>query len=167
MLGSVVQVHLSPPRNRGETKKEGIAAMQSLFLSARYNACNHFSVFVRPDAVKLLAYSGAMTMQKFLIVLLASMLTLVCATQAGAEREFPEQAKRGDMKGYEYPSLKIGDIIYRLSPGSRIFNRHNLIIMPASLQIQTAPIMYTLDIRGDLSSVWLLTDDEAAQHPLQ
>ena len=63
-------------------------------------------------------------------------------------------------------SMKIGDKTYRLSPGSRIFNRHNLIIMPASLQTQTAPVMYTLDIRGDLASVWLLTGDEAARIPL-
>jgi hypothetical protein len=69
------------------------------------------------------------------------------------------------MKAYEYPAMKIGDNIYRLAPGSRIFNHQNLIIMPASLQIQTAPVMYTLDMSGDLSRVWLLTDEEAAQHP--
>jgi len=38
--------------------------------------------------------------------------------------------------------------------------------MPASLQVQTAPVMYILDTGGDLSRIWLLTDDEAAQHPL-
>ena len=105
-------------------------------------------------------------MQKFLIFLLASMLTLVCATPAGAERVFPEKAKRGDMKAYAYPSMKIDDNIYRLSPGSRIFNQQNLIIMPASLQVQTAPVMYMLDMSGDLSRVWLLTGEEAARLPV-
>lgn len=105
-------------------------------------------------------------MQKFLFALLVSTLVLVCTMPAWAERVFPEQARRGEMKAFQYPSMKIGENIYRLSPGSRIFNHQNLIIMPASLQIQTAPIMYTLDIRGDLSSVWLLTRDEAARHPL-
>ena len=105
-------------------------------------------------------------MRKILIFLLASMLTLVCATQAGAERVFPEKAKRGDMKAYEYPSMKIDDNIYRLSPGSRIFNQQNLIIMPASLQVQTAPVMYMLDMSGDLSRVWLLTGEEAARLPV-
>ena len=112
------------------------------------------------------AYSGVMTMQKFLFALLASMLTLVCATQACAERNFPEQARRGDLKAYDYPSMKIGDNIYRLAAGSRIFNQQNLIIMPAALQIQTAPVMYILDTSGDLSRIWLLNGDEAAQHPL-
>ncbi len=105
-------------------------------------------------------------MKKFLLALLAPALVLACATLAFADRNFPEQALRGDIKAYQYPAMKIGDRIYRLSPGSRIFNRHNLIIMPASLQVQTAPIMYTLDTRGDLASVWLLTLEEASRHPL-
>ncbi len=105
-------------------------------------------------------------MQKFLIARLASMLALVWATQACAERNFPEQARRGDLNAYAYPSMKIGDNVFRLAAGSRMFNQQNLIIMPASLQIQTAPVMYMLDTSGDLSRIWLLTDDEAAQHPL-
>ena len=73
---------------------------------------------------------------------------------------------RGDLKAYEYPSMKIGDNIYRLAPGSRIFNQQNLIIMPASLQVQSAPVMYLLDMSGDLSGVWLLTGEEAASLPV-
>jgi hypothetical protein len=109
-----------------------------------------------------------MTLQKLAPVLLASVLVLVlfCATQARSERDFPWQAKRGDLKAYEYPSMKIDKNIYRLAPGSRIYNEQNLIIMPASLLIQTAPVMYMLDLSGDLSRVWLLTADEAVQHPL-
>jgi hypothetical protein len=136
------------------------------FLSARYNACNHFPAFVRPDVVKPPAYSGVMTMQRFLFALLVSMLALVCATQACAGRNFPEQAKRGDMTAYEYPAMKIDDNIYRLAPGSRIFNHQNRIIMPASLQVQTAPVMYMLDMSGALSRVWLLTGEEAARLPV-
>src|SRR5882672_3177027 len=104
-------------------------------------------------------------MQKTVFAIVALLLALACATQAWAERNFPEQAKRGDLKAYEYPSMKIGDQVYRLAPGSRIFNQQNLIIMPASLQVQTAPVMYILDTSGDLSRIWLLTEDEAAQHP--
>jgi hypothetical protein len=119
-----------------------------------------------PGAAGLPSHCGVMTMKKFLFALLAPVLVLACATQAFADRNFPERALRGDIKAYEYPAMKIGDRIYRLSPGSRIYNRQNLIIMPASLQVQTAPIMYTLDTRGDLASVWLLTLEEAARRPL-
>ncbi len=112
-----------------------------------------------------LAHPGVMAVKKFLIVLLAAMLGLACATLALAERNFQAQAKRGDMKAYDYRSMKIGDKVYRLSPASRIYNHSNLIIMPASLQVQTAPVMYTLDTRGDLASVWLLSKEEAVRHP--
>ena len=106
-------------------------------------------------------------MQKILVVLLISIHSLAWAAPARAERSFPAQAKRGELKAYQYPSMKIGDKSYRLSAGSRIFNQQNRIIMPASLQIQTAPVMYTLEPTGDLSRIWLLTSDEAARNPVK
>ena len=105
-------------------------------------------------------------MRKAQLACLAAVLVLAGATQAFAERTFPEQAQRGELKAYEYPSMKIGDNVYRLSPGSRIFNQQNLIIMPASLQVRAAPVMYLLDMSGDLSRVWLLTGEEAARLPV-
>jgi hypothetical protein len=107
-----------------------------------------------------------MSMTKIQLACFAAILVLAGAAQAFAERNFPEQAMRGELKAYEYPLMKIGDNVYRLSPGSRIFNQQNLIIMPASLQVQTAPVMYMLDMSGDLSRVWLLTGDEAARRPV-
>ena len=104
-------------------------------------------------------------MQRILLAFLVSILAMLSSTHIWAERNFPQNALRGDMKAYEYPAMKIGDKIYRLSPGSRIFNEQNRIIMPASLESRKTPIMYQLDIRGDLSQVWLLTPDEAVQHP--
>ena len=105
-------------------------------------------------------------MRKIQLACFAAILVLAGATQAFAERTFPEQAKRGELKAYEYPSMKIGDDVYRLSAGSRIFNQLNLIIMPASLLVQTAPVMYLLDTSGDLSRIWLLTGEEAARLPV-
>ena len=105
-------------------------------------------------------------MKILLHVLAASLLILVCATQASAGRDFPQQAERGDIQEYRYPLIKIGGRVYRLAAGSQMYNEQNLIIMPASLSVQTAPVMYLLDISGDLSRIWLLTRDEAAQHPL-
>ncbi len=105
-------------------------------------------------------------MKKIQLACFAAILVLAGATQALAERTFPEMAKRGELKAYEYPEMKIGDNVYRLAPGSRIFNQQNLIIMPASLQVQTAPVMYMLDMRGELSRLWLLTGEEAARLPV-
>lgn len=105
-------------------------------------------------------------MEKILVAFLAAALGLACATQALAQRNFPDSARRGNLMAYAYPSMKIGEHTYHLAAGSRIVNQQNLIVMPASLQVQTAPVMYLLDISGDLSRIWLLTDDEAARIPL-
>ena len=105
-------------------------------------------------------------MRKIQLACFAVILVLAGVTQAVAERTFPEQAKRGDLKAYAYPAMKIGDNVYRLAPGTRIFNQQNLIIMPASLRVQTAPVMYLLDMSGELSRLWLLTGEEAARLPV-
>jgi hypothetical protein len=53
-----------------------------------------------------------------------------------------------------------------MSAGGRIFSQQNLIIMPVSLQQQTAQIMYSVDVNGQLSAIWLLTPPEAAKYKL-
>ena len=105
-------------------------------------------------------------MRKIQLARFIAILFLAGATQALAERNFPEQAKRGDLQAYQYPSMKIGGKVYKLSPGSRIFNQQNLLITPGSLQLQSAPVLYLLDMNGDLSRIWLLTGEEAARRPL-
>ena len=140
--------------------------MQTLFLVGAIQCLRPFSSFFRPNARSAAGTNAVITMLKTVFAIVALTLALACTKQAWAERNFPEQAKRGDLKAYEYPSMKIGDQVYRLAPGSRIVNQQNLIIMPASLQVQTAPVMYILDTSGDLSRIWLLTEDEAVQHPL-
>ena len=83
-----------------------------------------------------------------------------------AERSFPPGAKRGELKAHEYPRYQVGKAIYRISAGGRIFNEQNMIIMPVSLQRQTAEVMYLIDMNGNLSTLWLLTKEEAANYPL-
>ena len=105
-------------------------------------------------------------MRKILIRCLILLLAAGAVASASAAREFPVKAKRGDMKAYQYPFMKIGDKTLRLSAGSRIFNEQNMIIMPASLQKQSAPVMVVIDMNGQLSEVWLLTPEEAKQRPV-
>ena len=95
------------------------------------------------------------------------MIAAIWISPAFPARTFPEKAVRGEMKAHNYPYMKIGGKTLRFPPGGRIFNEQNLIIMPASLQSQTAQIMYTTDMNGDLSRVWLLTTEEAARYPIK
>jgi hypothetical protein len=106
-------------------------------------------------------------MRNLLIRSLFALCAVCCATSAMAERNFPQNARRGEMKAFQFPYMKIGDKTLHLSAGSRIYNQQNFIVMPASLQTQSAQIMFATDIGGELSEVWLLTAEEAKKHPLK
>jgi hypothetical protein len=107
-----------------------------------------------------------MALRGFLFTLLIAMLALGGPVQAAAERYFPADAKRGDLKAFGYPQMKIGDRVYRLAPGGKVYNPLNMIVMPDSSQMKVGPVMYTVDFNGHLSAIWLLTAEEAALHPL-
>jgi hypothetical protein len=108
-----------------------------------------------------------MRVRRIALRFLVAMIAATLMSPAFPARNFPEKAVRGELKSHDFPYVKIDYKTLRLAPGGRIFNQQNLIIMPASLQPQTAQIMYTTDMNGDLSRVWLLTDEEAAQYPIQ
>jgi hypothetical protein len=102
------------------------------------------------------------------------MRRLCCALIAGAlliqvsalaARNFPQSAKRGALTAHQYPYYTIDKSTRRIAVGGKIYNHHNLIIMPVSLQSQTAEIMYSVDTNGELSAIWLLTPEEAAKYP--
>lgn len=82
-----------------------------------------------------------------------------------AGREFPQDARRGTIKSHEYPYYRIDNRTYRLSAGGRIFNEHNIIIVPVSLPHRKTEVMYRLDTRGELFAIWVLTREEAALNP--
>src|SRR5262245_23353491 len=105
------------------------------------------------------------TMRKTALHLLTLLLALA-PMAALAERHFPEQAKRGEMKAFQYPYIKIGDRKLHVSPSSRIFNEQNMIIMPVAVPRRNAPVMFTIDMNGDLGDIWLLSAEEAKARPL-
>lgn len=59
-----------------------------------------------------------------------------------------------------YPEITLDGKARRLSAGSRIWNRDNLIQMPASLPTTQMTVHYTEDIEGNIDRVWILTDEE-------
>lgn len=96
----------------------------------------------------------------FLIVL----LSIITAFPAWAfERPFPQNVKRGTMSPAAYPEIMINGQPRHLSAGARIWNRKNLIEMPAYLQGSDMPVNYTENSQGDIDRVWILTDDEASR----
>lgn len=93
-------------------------------------------------------------MKKLLVLLL-----LIAVVPAMAARLLPPNAKRGELTGVQYPSVSIDDKIYRLAPGARLFSVNNQMILP-NLLPQAGTVFYQLDAYGNLSQLWLASDQE-------
>ncbi|MSQ59540.1 MAG: hypothetical protein EXR36_07825 [Betaproteobacteria bacterium] len=74
-------------------------------------------------------------------------------------RDFLNDARRGEVKEFDYPKVKIGKTVYHIPPGGKIFNEHNMIIMPVAMP-STAQVMYRLDMNWEIRSLWLLAPEE-------
>jgi len=64
-----------------------------------------------------------------------------------------------------YPEITIDGKTRRLSAGARIWNRNNMIEMPAYLRGSELPVNYTENAQGDIDRVWILTEKEAEASP--
>lgn len=87
------------------------------------------------------------------------------AASAQVQRNFPATALRGTLQFGEAPQVALNGKPARLSPGSRIRDAKNLLVMPAALAGQKWVVHYTLEPLGLVHDVWLLRDDEIARKP--
>ena len=77
-----------------------------------------------------------------------------------AARPLPGDAKFAVDAEFSYPYVRVNKHTLRLAVGVRIYNERNLIVMPAAVPPK-ANVLFKTDINGDVSRVWILTDDEA------
>jgi hypothetical protein len=98
-------------------------------------------------------------MHSRLIVLIVA---LFFAAAVHADRMLPPVAKLGEMKAADYPYVKIGDSVLKFSPGARIFNIENRMILPNLLPAKAA-VFFQLDLYGQVINLWLATPEEAAR----
>ena len=80
--------------------------------------------------------------------------------QESVQRDVPKDVKLARMTVVQPPLIQIDGKDDRLSPGSRIRNTRNLLVMSASLAGSTVPVVYKRDSAGLVHEVWLLTADE-------
>jgi len=81
-------------------------------------------------------------------------------TAAVAARALPSDATFAAEAEFRYPYVMVNKQVLRLAVGARIYNERNLIVMPATMP-EKANVLFKTDINGDISRVWILTDDEA------
>lgn len=93
----------------------------------------------------------------------AALAPIQVAAQESIRREAPKDVVLGKMKVDLPPVVEIDGKADRLSPGSRIRDTHNMLVLSASLSGQTLPVVYKRDSAGLVHEVWLLTADEYKQ----
>jgi hypothetical protein len=101
-------------------------------------------------------------------VKLNSVLRLAVAPLAGlalvasvlAARQLPTDAQFVKDAAFEYPYVRVGGETLRLAVGGRVYNQQNMIIPPNSAP-PTAAVLYKTDFSGQISQIWILTDEEA------
>ncbi len=103
-----------------------------------------------------------------LLTVLTTLLTacLPFAALAQPARAFPQNTLRDTMTFGDYPNVRLNGQIVQLSPGSRVRNQDNMIVMAATLGGSRLLVHYTLGVLGDqVGDVWILRPEEAAIKP--
>ena len=90
---------------------------------------------------------------------MAAGMALGVALSLGGAVALAARPLPGDAK-FSYPYVRANKQTLRLAVGVRIYNERNLIVMPATVPAK-ANVLFKTDINGDVSRVWILTDDEA------
>jgi len=99
------------------------------------------------------------------MLLAAASLTVLAPLSAlaqGTPRTFPETALRGKLVVTLPPHVTLNGKPDRLSPGARIHDTGNLLLMSGGLVNQVLIVNYVRDGHGLIHEVWILTPQEAA-----
>lgn len=96
------------------------------------------------------------------LALLASSL-LPAAQAQTLTRQFPDKALRGKLVVQQPPWVTIDGKTAQLSPGSRIRNTNNTVVLSASLVGQELAVNYVRDGQGLLHDVWILNAVEVSE----
>ncbi len=75
-------------------------------------------------------------------------------------RSFPVRALRGELIVVAAPEVRVNGKPSRLSPGSRIRNETNMIVMASTLTNQRVVVNYTFDLTGQIQDIWILSSNE-------
>ena len=106
-----------------------------------------------------------------LLVALAALTTL-SALPASAQtapefkpvvRPFPAAALRGELVVTAPPNITLDGKTERLSPGARIRDANNLLVMSGTLVNQKLAVNYLRESAGQVHEVWILNSEEIRQ----
>ncbi len=110
-------------------------------------------------------------MNRCTYLLLASLMALVGAAAMAQQsddvkpniRQFPKLAKRGELVITVPPDASIDGKADRLSPGVRIRDTENRLVLSGTLINTRLPVRYVRDNTGLVHEIWVLNAEEARQ----
>jgi hypothetical protein len=82
------------------------------------------------------------------------------ATAQGIQRSAPKDVVLGEMVVTAPPEVTMDGKPDRLSPGSRIRDLNNMLVMSGGIAGKTLPVVYRRDAAGLVHEVWILTEEE-------
>ena len=93
---------------------------------------------------------------------------ILAATSATAQtadfkpnvRQFPAAALRGELVVVAPPDITLDGKADRLSPGSRIRDANNMLVMSGALVNQKVAVNYVRESAGNVHEVWILNSEE-------
>jgi hypothetical protein len=98
------------------------------------------------------------------LAVVASVQPLAAGAQESMRREAPRDVILGKMGVITPPDITMDGKPDRLSPGSRIRDRNNMLVLSSSLSTvlagATVPVLYRRDSAGLVHEVWILSADE-------
>lgn len=87
--------------------------------------------------------------------------TYISNAQAqGIQRSAPKDVVLGQLTVTTPPQVTLDGKPDRLSPGSRIRDLNNMLVLSGGIAGQTLPVVYRRDAAGLVHEVWILTADE-------
>jgi hypothetical protein len=82
------------------------------------------------------------------------------ATAQGFQRSAPKDVVLGELVVTAPPEVTMDGKPDRLSPGSRIRDLNNMLVMSGGIAGKTLPVVYRRDAAGLVHEVWILTEEE-------
>jgi hypothetical protein len=108
------------------------------------------------------AASIDMTLRNSLRAFLSALLVLAAGAAAAQLRTIPADARRGELRHVQESLVEINGTRAILAPGAQIRDATNLIVLPAAVPAN-ALVKFQVDASGQVSRVWILNAQEAAQ----
>ena len=102
-------------------------------------------------------------MNRCRILFIALALLAGLASAQGIRREAPKDVVLGKMTVNLPPQITLDGKPDQLSPGSRIRDLNNMVVLSGGLAGKTVPVVYKRDGAGLVHEVWILTDAEYAK----